>query len=84
VFKSNKSSLIILGLTAIVFSRAMFMFFDDPEGTNLLVTTGMTLIVYLLTFAVYVPNPLTVGLKKLLITIFIQILMVVALYFCLK
>jgi hypothetical protein len=62
----------------------MFIFFNDPEGTNLLVSAGMALIVYLLTLATYVFNPLAIGQKKLLLTIFIQILMVVALYFCLK
>ncbi len=95
-FESKKISLIILGVTSLIFSRTMFFYFDDPEGTNLLVTTVMALIIYSLTLSIYYFNPkekspfksfshssLT-DLKRLLTTIFIQIIIVTILYFCLR
>ncbi len=84
-FKSKKISLLILGLTAILSSRTMFVFFDDPEGPNLLVTTVAALFMFFLSWAVYRFNPSTsTGLKRLLLTIFIQIAIVTVLYFCLN
>lgn len=47
-FKSKKTSLLILGIASIVCSRAMFFFFNDPEGPNLLVVTGAAAIIFLL------------------------------------
>ena len=35
--QSRTASLVILGITAIVFSRSMLLLIDDPEGPNLLV-----------------------------------------------
>ena len=35
----------------------MFALFDDPEGPNLVVVTGMALIVYVLSLGVYLLNP---------------------------
>jgi hypothetical protein len=84
---SKKVSLVILGVTAILCSRAMFFFFNDPEGPNLLVVTGMAVLVYLLSLPVYLFYPPTVsftGLKRLLLVIFVQILIVTVLYFLLK
>lgn len=82
---SKKISLLLLGITSVVFSRVMFVFFDDPEGTNLLVTTVMAVIIFSLSWAVYAFNPSTVtGLRRLLLTIFIQLLIVVGLYICLR
>ena len=85
-FKSKKISLLILAVTAIVCSRILFVFFNDPEGPNLLVVTGMSLVVYCLSVAVYLLYPSTsfTGLKRLLAIIFIQILIVTGLYFLSK
>lgn len=77
--KSKKTSLLILGVTAIVFSRIMFLFFNDPEGPNLLVIMGAAVIIFLPSLSAYVfnlPAP-----KKLVLAIFIQILIVTGLYF---
>lgn len=91
-FKSKKASLLILGITSIICSRVMFLFFNDPEGPNLLVVIGMAAIVYSLSLAVYLFNPSKrylpflsfTGLKRLLLVILIQIIIVTGFYFCLN
>jgi hypothetical protein len=45
-FKSKKTSLLILGITSIICSRTMFVFFDDPEGPNLLIVFVAALVLY--------------------------------------
>lgn len=72
--KSKKISLLILGLTAIVFSRAMFVFFNDPEGPNLLIVIVAAAIVYFLSLAAYLSN--LSETKKFLLAVFIQIIIV--------
>jgi hypothetical protein len=95
-FKSKKISLVILGITSIVCSRTMFLSFDDPEGPNLLVVIVGAAIVYFLSLTIYLFNPSTksifqrfsflsfTGLKRLLVGIFIQIIIVTVFYFCLS
>jgi hypothetical protein len=85
-FKSKKTSLVILGLTSIVFARVMFMFFNDPEGPNLLVVFVMSGVVYCLTLVIYLHNFLvpTSGLKRLLLAIIMQAIIVSVLYFALS
>jgi hypothetical protein len=80
-FKSKKTPLIILGLTSLVCSRAMFALFNDPEGPNLLIVVVMAAILYVLSWAAYSFIPLTSGLKKLLLAIFVQIIIVAGLFF---
>lgn len=90
-FKSKRISLLILGLTAILCSRAMFVFIDDPEGPNLLVVMVMAAIIYSLSLPIYLYTPgaqsflraylsLT-GFKRLLFVVLIQILIAAAFYF---
>jgi hypothetical protein len=75
----------ILGATAIICSRMLFLFFNDPEGPNLLIVTGLTMAVYFLSFVAYVYSPSKMkGLKRLSVVICIQILSVIGLYFCMK
>jgi hypothetical protein len=81
MFTSKKTSLIILGITSLVFSRLMFWFFNDPEGPNLLIVVVMAAILYLLSWVVYLFTPSTTGLKRLLLAIFIQIIIVTGLFF---
>jgi len=83
-FKSKKISLIILGITAITCSRVMFALFDDPEGPNLLVVTVMALIIYFLSLTTYLFNFSTTGLKRLLLVISTQIIIVTIFYFFLS
>jgi len=84
-FRSKKISLIMLGVTAIICSRMLFVFFNDPEGPNLLIVAAFATAVYLLSIAAYVFSPSKIkGLKRLSLVICIQILSVIGIYFCMK
>jgi hypothetical protein len=66
-----------------VCSRALFAFFNDPEGPNLLIIIVLAAIIYFLSLAFYLyclPKR-QAGLKKLLFAILIQILLVIGLFF---
>jgi hypothetical protein len=80
-FKSQKASLLILAITAIAFSRILFVFFNDPEGPNLLVVMGAAVIVYFLSLGAYWLGSSTTSLNRLLLAIFVQIIIVMGLYF---
>lgn len=84
--KSKKVSLIILALTALVFSRAMFVFFDDPEGPNLLIVTVFAAIVYFLSLALSFFGPLKKlhNTKRFLSRVLIQVLIVSVFYYGLR
>jgi len=84
-FRSKKISLLILAITAIICSRMLFFFFNDPEGPNALIVGILTLIVYFLSLAIYVFGPFKInGIKRLLAVICIQVLLVAGLYFFMK
>ena len=84
-FNSKRTSLVILGATAIICSRMLFFFLDDPEGPNLLVVAGLAIGVYILSCTAYLVNPARAkGIKRLAVAICIQILSIIALCFCLK
>jgi len=80
-FKSNKIPLLLLGATSILFSRFMFLLFNDPEGPNLLIVTGMAVIIFLLYLAVYFFSAPTTSLKKLLLVILIPMVITAGFYF---
>lgn len=81
-FESKKVALFGLGITALLCSRLVFFFFDDPEGPNLVVVIGLALILYLPSLVIYsflrVANA-----KKFWVAILIQVVLATALYFCL-
>ena len=79
-FKSKKTSLIILGLTAILCSRGMFALFNDPEGPNLLIVLVGAAIIYFLSLTTYLFNLSIIGLKRLLLAIATQVIVVIVLY----
>lgn len=83
-FKSNKVLLLILGVASIVFSRVMFVLFNDPEGPNLLIVTVAAVIVFLLSLAVYFFSAPTTSLKKLLLAILVPLAITAVLYFWLN
>jgi hypothetical protein len=84
-FKSKKISLMMLAATAIICSRMLFFFFNDPEGPNLLIVAGLALVIYFLSFLAYIVSPFKMkGIKRLFAVICIQILSVIGLYFCMK
>lgn len=75
----------ILAATAIICSRMLFFFFNDPEGPNLLIIAGLALIIFFLSSSVYIFSPFKMkGIKRLFAVICIQILSVIGLYFCMK
>jgi hypothetical protein len=82
----KKSSLLILAITAVVCSRTMFAFFDDPEGPNLLVVTVMAAVIYLVSSAFHLSSlyPSLTGFKRTLVTIFIQIFVATSFYLVLR
>jgi hypothetical protein len=84
LIKSKRTSLIILAITALILSRLMFLLFNDPEGPNLGVVTGMALIVYVPSLVIFVFRTSTTRLVKLLLAIVIQIIIVTVCYFLLK
>ncbi|HVU06385.1 MAG TPA: hypothetical protein VHE10_01155 [Candidatus Paceibacterota bacterium] len=77
-FKSKKVSLLILAITALVFSRTMFVFFNDAEGPNLLVVVVTAAVIYFPALAVYLRKP------RLLAAALAQILIAAVLYLFLK
>jgi len=84
-FKSKKVSLIMLAVTAMMCSRMLFFFFNDPEGPNLLIVTAFALVVFCLSSSAYVFGPFKMkGIKRLSAVVCIQILSVIGLYFCMK
>jgi hypothetical protein len=75
----------MLGATAIIFSRMLFFFFNDPEGPNLVIVAAFAMAVYFLSLAGYVFSPSKIkGLKRFSLVICIQILSVIGIYFCMK
>jgi len=78
----KKTSLLILAITAIVSSRALFWLFNDPEGPNLLIVLVLAAILYAVSLAAYWFNSSITGLRRLLLAIAIQIVVVTVLYFC--
>lgn len=79
-FNSLKTTLLLLGITAFVCSRALFFLFNDPEGPNLLVVTVLALILYIASFIVWRFVPATTASRKALLAICAQIAIVTGLY----
>ena len=78
--KSKRTSLLLLVVTALVCSRALFFFFHDPEGPNLLIVTVLALILYSASFIAWRFIPATTASKKLFFGICTQLLIVTGLY----
>jgi hypothetical protein len=75
----------ILAATAIICSRMLFFFFNDPEGPNLLIVAGLALVIYFLSSSAFILGPFKMkGINRLFAVICIQILLVIGLYFCMK
>ena len=79
-------ALLVLAITAFACSRAMFAFFDDPEGPNLLVVSVMAAVIYLISAAAYLSrvSPSLAGFKRSAAAIFIQIFITTGLYLGLR
>lgn len=83
---SKKLSLLILFITSLLVTRAMFSIIDDPEGPNLLVVVVGASIPYILSLATYTYVPLRREsvLGRVFLSVAAQMLIVTVLYFCLK
>lgn len=81
LFESKKLSLITLGLTAIVCSRIMFAFFNDPEGPNLLIVVVAAVVIYLPALAVYRFDSPASNSKKFWLALLSQLVIASILYF---
>jgi hypothetical protein len=81
---SKKATLVILGITALACSRAMFMFFSDPEGPNLLIVVGTAAIIYALSLMAQTFVTSASASKRLFVAIATQILIVICLYCLVK
>jgi hypothetical protein len=82
ILMSKNTQLVILGVTALLCSRALFFFFDDPEGPNLLIVVVLAAVLFLLSLAAY-RFLLTKmkGLTKLAVAVGVQILAAIVLWF---
>ena len=81
LLESKRTSLLLLlVITAFVLSRALFFFFHDPEGPNLLIVTVMALILYGASVTAWKFIPATSVSKKLLFAICTQVLIVAGFY----
>lgn len=84
-FKKN-ISVFILGFTSLVCSRAMFAFFDDPEGPNLLIVVVMAVVVFVFSLPVYrrYSSETQDGQKRLFLPVLSQVVVVTIFYLFLK
>lgn len=92
---SPKLSLLILGITALLSARTTLLAFDDPEGPNLLIVVVLASLVYFLSLAIYLYNPIAkgavsdlsltsaTGLKNSLLIVLVQIVILAIFYVCL-
>jgi energy-coupling factor transporter transmembrane protein EcfT len=72
-FIAKKTSHILLFITALICSGAMFHSFDDPEGPNLLIIVVFAIIIYCISLSTYLVG--VSKLKKLLLSVCIQTLL---------
>ena len=52
-FTPKKSSVLLLGVAALVCSRGVFALINDPEGPNVLVVVVLAVIIYAVFFGIY-------------------------------
>ena len=78
--ESKKTSLLFLAVTAFMCSRALFHFFRDPEGPNLLVVAALALVLYGASFVAWRFIPVASAGKKVLFAICTQLIIVTGLY----
>jgi hypothetical protein len=75
------TSHVINAITALITSRAMFAFIDDPEGPNLLIVTVLALIIYFASLSAHLILKNSSYLRKTLLALLIQIILASNIYF---
>ncbi len=79
---SKKTSLLLLAITALLYSKIFFLSLEDPEGPNLLIVVGMAGVIFVLSLFVYT-FPLS-NIKKFILAIFVQTLLLGTFYLLFK
>ncbi len=94
--QTRTQSRVVLITTALLCSRSLFYFFEDPEGPNLLVVGVIAAIIYGLSTVLYryryfvrgdvtaVPGSTEVSVSGVVCVIVIQSIATVVLYFCMN
>jgi hypothetical protein len=76
---------LVLGVTALIFSRVLFFLIPDPEGPNLLVVVVMAALIWCLSLGTEKIIFKTFhGERKLLVAVLIQFVVAGCLYFSLR
>lgn len=83
---SKKLHLLMLAGSSIISSKLFFVFIsrDDPEGSNLLIIAGLATALYGLALVTHAFSFRLTDTKRLIVTIFFQIVAVAGLYATLK
>jgi hypothetical protein len=74
--------LFFLAITAAFFAKAVLILFNDPEGSNLLVTVCFSLFVFFISLIAY-KLPIST-MRKFTFAVSLQIVLVVLCYFVLR
>ncbi|HEU4677481.1 MAG TPA: hypothetical protein VFS75_02070 [Candidatus Paceibacterota bacterium] len=77
---SKRTALVTLVITALVGSRALFAFFDDPEGPNLLVVLVTAAVIFGVSSVVYKFCSTVSDLRRMLLAISSQVALIAMLY----
>lgn len=78
--KSEKSALLILAITSLILSRALFLFFNDPEGPNVLIVSVVAVVIFGVSLSAYVLKRPTTQRSRLLGAMLAQVVAVGGLY----
>lgn len=79
---TSKKVFLTLGATSLICSRLFFFLINDQEGPNLLIVVVLAGVIYLISLTAYTAKfSKNTPLKKNLLAILIQVLLVATLYF---
>lgn len=79
---SKKTSLLLLAITALLYSKIFFLSLKDPEGPNLLIVVGTAGVIFVLSLFVYTLSVLNI--KKFVLAISVQTLLLGTFYLLFK
>lgn len=80
LFASKLIQFLILAIMAIAGARALFFFFNDPEGPNLLIVLVVAAVVWAASFTAYAPSFSASKRRRFWLAVLIQILLLIGLY----
>lgn len=82
--QSKNTSLLILAITALVSSRTLFAFINDPEGPNLLVVVGLAILIYIPSLLVFPRLTSVTSLRRVVSVLLFQVFLTIVLYLFLR